>query len=77
MKLVAHESLTDWFMLEPYSGTGQPEGTSDEWRDVLALAEHMPLDDLARLQDALKPIVSRKSLDACRELIRQREDGAR
>ena len=28
--------LSDWFAVAPYDGTGQPEGSGAEWREILA-----------------------------------------
>ena len=28
--------LEDWFVIEPCTGTGQPEGNGEEWREIIA-----------------------------------------
>ena len=29
------EWLDDWYVIKPHHGTGQPEGTSEEWKAIL------------------------------------------
>jgi hypothetical protein len=35
-QLIKSTWLDNWYMIEPHHGTGQPEGTAQEWRDILA-----------------------------------------
>lgn len=42
--------IQNWFVIEPYRGTGQPEGSTEEWRKILiAMKERQKLCRFRRI----------------------------
>lgn len=33
--LLSSQNIPNWFVIEPFVGTGQPEGTREEWREII------------------------------------------
>jgi hypothetical protein len=43
------DHIDDWYVIEPYRGTGQPEGTSGDWKSILAAMKRRESEAFPRI----------------------------
>jgi hypothetical protein len=48
-KLTKSEWLDDWYAVKPPTGGGVPEGTADEWREILAAMKERQRQEFKRV----------------------------